>query len=185
MDRLLDTYTIGEVIKKYFSLGRVGVDKYGCPRQFKRNKLYLFIYTQLSIINLIFFYFTLYTRLHLTSSVYVTAMGRMDIKGIRLQTISNIQLIFRLIGYIFSIYTGLLLSTRNKEFSDYCVYTEEKYVEAAREERERTGRPISMHTVIFDFEHLSMKQLTCKPGTIQSQFKQKLKKNKFINLSFT
>lgn len=101
VDRLLDTYTIGEVIKKYFSLGRVGVDKYGCP-------------------------------------LYVTAMGRMDIKG-------------------------LLLSTRNKEFSDYCVYTEEKYVEAAREERERTGRPISMHTVIFDFEHLSMKQLTCKP----------------------
>ncbi|XP_057372671.1 SEC14-like protein 2 [Daphnia carinata] len=101
VDKLLDTFKISDVMKKYFSVGRVGVDKYGCP-------------------------------------LYVSAMGRMDMKGI-------------------------LLSTKKNELSEMLIYREEKYIKAAREERERTGRPIATHTIIFDFDHLSMKQLTCKP----------------------
>lgn len=67
MDEILETYTPPEVMKKYFSMGRFGNDKFGCPG------LLPFLLSKLKMkVCVIFFLFI----------VYINAQGRTDMKGL-------------------------------------------------------------------------------------------------------
>ncbi len=70
VDDILETFTPPEVMTKYFSMGRFGTDKFGCPGQlfhlFIRNKI---------------FQVTLFSYL-----VYISAHGRIDLKGLMQST---------------------------------------------------------------------------------------------------
>lgn len=56
------------------------------------------------------------------------------------------------------------MSSIKKEHADFFIWLEETYARRGREATDGTGKQVGMHTVILDFEHFSMKQITCKTG---------------------
>ncbi|XP_046460824.1 SEC14-like protein 2 [Daphnia pulex] len=76
--------------------------------------------------------------------VFISAIGRVDPKGI-------------------------FLSSVKKEHSDFFIWLEETYARRGREATDGTGKQVGMSTIILDFEHFSMKQLTCKT-VVQQMF---------------
>ena len=63
---------------------------------------------------------------------------------------------------------------------------EEKFVRAAKEVSERTGKQVTTFTIIIDFEQLSMRHLTCKIGKLlhYSHRKSLLLEFEYCNLPF-
>ena len=73
--------------------------------------------------------------------VYVSGQGRTDMKG-------------------------LIQSTTRKDFMRFQIWMSEKSNRELRLESERTGKKISLMTLIADADQLSMKQIVYKPGTV-------------------